>query len=157
MSYLAIRASGAINAVSRLHGAVSRDIFADLFPRWPLVEVPVGHVTNGVRTPTRDSLYAQRLWRVACRREHPWSGTLEGIADQTRAVSDDLLWGLRTRNRKELVQYVCERLEHQDAVAGGSDDNTQGSRTRFDPDKLTPRLHAPLCNLQTSNALAPAP
>jgi glycogen phosphorylase len=52
-------------------------------------------------------------------------------------VSDDLLWGLRTRNRKELVQYVRERLEHQDAVAGGSDDNTQRSRTRFDPDTLT--------------------
>jgi len=137
MAYLAIRGSGAINAVSRLHGAVSRDIFADLFPGWPLVEVPVGHVTNGVHTPTWDSLYAQRLWRAACRREDPWSGTLEGIAGHMRAMSDDLLWGLRTQNRKELIQYVRERLEHQDAAAGGSDENTQRSRSPFDPDTLT--------------------
>ena len=133
MAYLALRGSGAINAVSRLHGAVSRDIFADLFPHWPLVEVPVGHVTNGVHTPSWDSLYAQRLWRAAYRREHPWSGTLGGIAEQMRAMSDDLLWGLRTRNRKELVQYV-RRLEHQDAAAGGS---AQRSQKAFDPDTLT--------------------
>jgi glycogen phosphorylase len=137
MAYLAIRGSGAINAVSGLHGAVSRDIFADLFPRWPLVEVPVGHVTNGVHTPTWDSLYAQRLWRAACRREHPWSGTLEGMAEQMRAMSDQLLWGLRTQNRKELVQYVRERLQHQDAAAGGLGENTQPSRSPFDPETLT--------------------
>jgi glycogen phosphorylase len=137
MAYLAIRGSGAINAVSRLHGAVSRDIFADLFPRWPLAEVPVGHVTNGVHTPSWDSLYAQRLWRAACRREHPWSGPLEGMAEQMRAMSDELLWGLRVENRKELVQYVRERLEHEDAAAGGLDENTQRSRSPFDPDSLT--------------------
>jgi starch phosphorylase len=137
MAYLAIRGSGAINAVSRLHRAVSRDIFADLFPRWPLMEVPVRHVTNGVHTPTWDSLYAQRLWRAACRKENPWSGTLEGIAEHMRAMSDDLLWGLRIQNRKELVQYVRERLDHQDAAAGGLDENTQQSRSPFDPDTLT--------------------
>lgn len=137
MAYLAIRGSGAINAVSRLHGAVSREIFADLFPRWPLTEVPVGHVTNGVHTPTWDSLYAQRLWRAASRREDPWSGTLEGIPEHMRAMSDDLLWGLRTQNRKELVQYVRERMEHQDAAAGGLNENTQPSRSPFDPDRLT--------------------
>ena len=36
MAYLAIRGSGAINGVSRLHGEVSRSLFKDLFPRWPL-------------------------------------------------------------------------------------------------------------------------
>jgi glycogen phosphorylase len=137
MAYLAIHGSGAINAVSRLHGAVSREIFADMFPRWPLMEVPVGHVTNGVHTPTWDSLYAQRLWRTASRREDPWSGTLEGIAEHMRAMSDDLLWGLRTQNRKELVQYVRERMEHQDVGAGGLDENTQRSRSPFDPQTLT--------------------
>jgi starch phosphorylase len=43
MAYLAIRGSEAINGVSRLHGAVSRRLFAGLFPRWPEAEVPVGH------------------------------------------------------------------------------------------------------------------
>ena len=55
MAYLAIRGSGAVNGVSRLHGKVSRQIFENLFPRWPEEEVPVGHVTNGVHMPTWDS------------------------------------------------------------------------------------------------------
>ena len=55
MAYLAIHGSGAVNGVSRLHGCVSRHIFAPLFPRWPEDEVPVGHVTNGVHMPTWDS------------------------------------------------------------------------------------------------------
>ena len=48
MAYLAIKGSGAVNGVSRLHGEVSRRIFQILFPRWPEREVPVSHVTNGV-------------------------------------------------------------------------------------------------------------
>src|SRR5712691_7920402 len=55
MAYLAIRGSGAVNGVSRLHGEVSRRLLQPLFPRWPQVEVPVGHVTNGVHVPTWDS------------------------------------------------------------------------------------------------------
>ena len=58
MAYLAMRGSGAVNGVSRLHGQVSRHIFAPLFPRWPQAEVPVGYVTNGVHMPTWDSAAA---------------------------------------------------------------------------------------------------
>src|SRR5512135_2508417 len=41
MAYLAVRGSGAINGVSRLHGRVSRHIFGPLFPRWPANEIPI--------------------------------------------------------------------------------------------------------------------
>jgi glycogen phosphorylase len=58
MAYLAIRGSGAVNAVSELHGKVSRRTFSSLFDGWPLSEIPVGHVTNGVHTPTWDSVAA---------------------------------------------------------------------------------------------------
>ena len=61
MAYLAIRGSGAVNGVSRLHGQVSRHLFAPLFPRWPEDDVPVGHVTNGVHMPTWDSAAADDL------------------------------------------------------------------------------------------------
>src|SRR4030066_379317 len=43
MAYLAIRGSGAVNGVSRLHGKGSRHIFEPLFPHWREDEVPVGH------------------------------------------------------------------------------------------------------------------
>ena len=56
MAYLAIRGASRINGVSRLHGEVSRELFADLFPRCPIDEVPVGHAraysTLGMRPVT---------------------------------------------------------------------------------------------------------
>jgi len=41
MAYLAIRGSGAVNGVSRLHGQVSRRLFLPLFPHWPEDKNPV--------------------------------------------------------------------------------------------------------------------
>src|SRR6202034_2545316 len=76
MAYLAIRGSGAVNGVSRLHGQVSRRIFQGLFPRWPEVEVPVTHVTNGVHMPTWDSAEADRLWEISCGKDR-WRGTMD--------------------------------------------------------------------------------
>src|SRR2546421_5899856 len=78
MAYLAIRGSGAVNGVSRLHGQVSRRIFQSLFPRWPEVEVPVAHVTNGVHTPSWESAAADALWTKTCGTER-WSQTLTAI------------------------------------------------------------------------------
>jgi len=65
MAYLAIRGSGSVNAVSRLHGQVSQRLFEPLFTHWPEVEVPIGHVTNGVHMPTWDSAPADDLWTEA--------------------------------------------------------------------------------------------
>ena len=51
-AYLAMRGSGEVSGVSKLHGQVSRQIFQPLFSRWLEDEVPVGSVTNGVHVPT---------------------------------------------------------------------------------------------------------
>ena len=72
MAYLAIRGSGAVNGVSRLHGQVSRRLFQPLFPEWPEHEVPVGHVTNGVHMPTWDSAVADDLGRPPVDRTAGW-------------------------------------------------------------------------------------
>ena len=74
MAHLAVRGSGAVNGVSRLHGKVSRHLFEPLFPRWPADEVPIGHVTNGVHMPSWDSAAADDLWTEACGK-----GPLDGI------------------------------------------------------------------------------
>jgi starch phosphorylase len=60
MAWLATRGALLNFGVSRLHGAVSRQIFQPLFPRWPEQEVPFDHVTNGVHVPTWDSAMADR-------------------------------------------------------------------------------------------------
>ena len=133
MAYLAVRGSGTINGVSRLHGAVSRKIFQCLFPHWPEPEVPVGYVTNGVHTPTWDSAAADTLWTAACGRDR-WRESLKSIGDQIRTVSNDSLWELRAKNRRELVSFVRERLAHE-LAARGADPKT--AATIFDPDTLT--------------------
>src|ERR1700752_1758946 len=86
MAYLAIRGSGAVNGVSRLHGKVSRRLFLPLFPRWPEDEVPIGHVTNGVHMPTWDSAPADDLWTESCGKGR-WLGTSDCLALDMSKVS----------------------------------------------------------------------
>ena len=83
MAYLAIRGSGAVNGVSRLHGKVSQGLFQPLFPRWPVADIPVGYVTNGVHVPSWDSAAADDLWTGACGKDR-WLRTTDSL--RTRGV-----------------------------------------------------------------------
>jgi starch phosphorylase len=136
MAYLAIRGSGAVNGVSRLHEQVSRHFFAPLFPRWPLAEVPIKHVTNGVHMPTWDSASADDLWTEACGKER-WLGTMENLEQDIRRISDARLWKFRTAASKSLVEYACERLSRQLASAGESPEAVEAAKHLFDPNALT--------------------
>jgi len=136
MAYLAIRGSGAINGVSRLHGEVSRRIFQDLFPRWPQIEVPVGHVTNGIHVATWDSPEADELWTKACGKGR-WRGDLTALEEALRRVSATDLWTMRTKARKALVDYVRQRLARQLAGHGASPEEIRPVERIFDPDWLT--------------------
>jgi len=135
-AYLAIRGSAAVNGVSRLHGAVSRRLFGSLFPRWPEGEVPVGHVTNGVHTPTWDSAEADALWTKACGTER-WRGTLDTIEQGVQGASDDELWALRSAARRALVGYARERMAWQAASLGLAADEAAAVCACLDPDVLT--------------------
>ena len=136
MAYLAMRGSGAVNGVSRLHGRVSRHIFAPLFPRWPEGEVPVGHVTNGVHMPTWDSAAADSLWTEACGKGR-WLGTSTTLEADLFRVSDEKLWELRTASRKSLVEYARERVGRQMTVAGAGPEAIARTQARLDPGVLT--------------------
>jgi starch phosphorylase len=136
MAYLAIRGSGAVNGVSRLHEKVSQRIFTPLFPRWPEEEVPVGHVTNGVHMPSWDSAAADDLWMEACGKDR-WLGMTETLEQDMRCVSDAKLWRLRTAASKSLVEYARERLSQQLAASGASPGAVEEARHLFDPSALT--------------------
>lgn len=136
MAYLAARTCGRINAVSRLHGQVSRAIFQPLFPRWPEHEVPVSHVTNGVHVPSWDSVWADRLWTEACGKGR-WLGALESVSQAIDAQSDETLWFLRARQRQDLIAYVRRRLARQVAQRGGSSRDTDEAASVLDPNVLT--------------------
>ncbi len=136
MAYLAIRGSGAINGVSKLHGQVSRRLFQPLFPRWPEAEVPVTHVTNGVHTPSWDSVEADRLWERSCGKQC-WCGTMANTEKDIRAVSDSDLWQLRAAGRKDLVEYVRGYYPRQLAERGASPEDLAPAAQLLDENILT--------------------
>lgn len=135
MAWLAIRASGAVNGVSRLHGTVSRRLFTPLFPRWPECEVPVGHVTNGVHTPSWDSVEADTLWTEAAGPER-WRGTQEGVADRIRALDDRTLWSARCQARAGFVRKITALCAQQQGYTGNGGPSDLPVPT-LSPDVLT--------------------
>ncbi len=136
MAYLAIRGSGAINGVSRLHGKVSRDLFGPLFAHWPSDEVPVGYVTNGVHVPTWDSAAADKLWTEACGKDR-WLGAMETLEQDIRRLSDASLWQFRSATSKSLVEFARERLSRQLAASGASPRVFEAAKHLLDPSALT--------------------
>jgi starch phosphorylase len=136
MAYLAIRGSGAVNGVSRLHGKVSRQLFEPLFPRWPVEEVPVGSVTNGVHTPTWDSASADELWTQAGGKDR-WMGSTQTLEQDIRSLSDARLWQLRNLSRKTLIEYARARLSRELSVSGAPAESVEVAKHLLDPNALT--------------------
>jgi len=136
MAYLAIRGSGAVNAVSRLHGQVSRSLFLPLFPRWPEEEVPIGYVTNGVHMPTWDSAAADDLWTETCGKDRWLDGT-EALERDIHPVPDARLWEFRCAASKSLVEYARGRLSRDLAAAGAPPEEVEAASHLFDPNILT--------------------
>ncbi|GAA5504710.1 alpha-glucan family phosphorylase [Novipirellula caenicola] len=136
MALLAIRGSGSVNGVSRLHGQVSRRIFEPLFPQWPADEVPVGHVTNGVHVPSWDSAAADDVWTQMCGKDR-WLGTSETLECDICRVSDEKLWQFRVDATHRLVDYARKRLSRQLASAGSSSEEVEAAKHLFDPNLLT--------------------
>ncbi len=136
MAYLAIRGSGAVNGVSRLHSRVSRHLFEPLFPHWPTDEVPILHVTNGVHMPTWDSAAADALWTEACGKER-WLGGIETLEQGIRDVANARLWQFRSAARETLVEYARERLFRELTASDGTPEAVDASKHLFDSNTLT--------------------
>jgi starch phosphorylase len=136
MAFLALRGSGAVNGVSRLHGAVSREIFQPLFPHWPRAEVPIGHVTNGVHMPSWDSRGADKLWTHCCGQDR-WRGALENVPDTIMAATDVEIWQMRSAARVDLVHYARQRLGQQLAAEVASESEIAKAEEVLDANALT--------------------
>lgn len=133
---LAMRASGRRFGVSEVHARLSRRVLAPLYPRWPLEAVPIGHVTNGVHTPTWDSEAADRVWTDACGKER-WRGGADDLTHEISAVPDETIWAMRGEHRQNLVRRVRLRLMTQLQSRGVSAPEAQVAMTVLDPNVLT--------------------
>jgi starch phosphorylase len=130
MTVLALKASAATNGVSVLHGRVSREMWAAMWPERPVAEVPIGAVTNGVHAgywaaPEAAALFDRHLpgWRAA-----EWDEVCWARAEQIPPAE---LWALRRALRARLCDAVRARTGH----AFDPDALTLGFARRFAPYK----------------------
>ena len=135
-AFLAMRGARHVNAVSRLHAETSRALFTPLFPRWPVAEIPIGHVTNGVHVPSWDSQAADEFWTKICGRDR-WRTAVAALEEAAARVPDRTIWELRGLGRAELVAAARARLERQLARRGAHPEAVAEAGRVLDPDVLT--------------------
>ncbi|UZN04488.1 alpha-glucan family phosphorylase [Cellulomonas sp. S1-8] len=107
MAFMGLRLAGRANGVSRLHGRVSREMFAGLWPGFDAQEVPIGSITNGVHAPT---WVAPEVTALAARRMTAHDLATGAGWEAEGAVTDAELWELRRRLRSRLVDDVRSRV-----------------------------------------------
>lgn len=137
MTVLALRMSGKRNAVSQLHGAVSRKMWQEVWPSKSVDEVPITSITNGIHVPTWIAMELHQLFNKylgpdwMARHDEP--AIWERIAD----IPDEELWQVHTLLRRKLMGYFRERVRNR--WVDGRNDPTQvlTSGTLLDPEALT--------------------
>jgi len=121
MAVLALRLSNWNNAVSRLHGHVSRRMWQRIWPRSPESDLPIGHVTNGVHIPSYIFKgMAEHFDRYLSPR---WIEDPDNVKiwERVDRIPDSELWRTHERARERLVGFTRMRLKRQLARRGASD------------------------------------
>lgn len=137
MPVLALRFSQGRNAVSELHGRVSRKMWHILWPERKENDVPITHITNGVHTDTwlarrMSYLYERYLgadWRDHIEDEELW--------EQVDNIPDEQLWAVRRHLKRKLAYYIRERARQRWRLGGIHPVQTLASGVLLDPYALT--------------------
>jgi starch phosphorylase len=135
MAVMGLRLAGRSNAVSKLHGEVSRAMFASLWPGAAPDEVPIGSVTNGVHANTWTSSEMHDLLSRHVLPEWPEAG--DDRWARLHDAPDDEVWRVREQTRERLVGYVRDRLDRSLAAQGTPDAERAWTREVLDPRVLT--------------------
>ncbi len=133
MAVMGLRLAGQANGVSKLHGEVSREMFANLWPGVPTNEVPIKSVTNGVHARTWTSLGMGELFERYVLPEWP-----EASPDRWARIvdcPDATLWKVIEDNRARMVTFVRERLRSSFEARGDGD--VSWTDRALDPGVLT--------------------
>jgi starch phosphorylase len=137
MTALALRSAAAVNAVSRLHGEVTRDMWAPLWPNVAPAERPVTSVTNGVHLPTwlasdmADLLGAHLGPDWVDRHDDP------AVWDRILDIPDGELWALRQALRRYLFTFVRERARYRWTVERVGTPRVVAAGTLLETETLT--------------------
>ncbi|MEX2122034.1 MAG: alpha-glucan family phosphorylase [Pirellulales bacterium] len=137
MTVLALKLSRRANAVSSLHGHVSRRMWAHLWPWRVEEEIPIGHITNGVHVPSWLAWQMQQLydrnfpvnWFKRMGEAEAWQGI--------HGVDPGELWETHHALKNLLLAFVRRRVSRQCRRRGESDELVEAARNMLDPNILT--------------------
>ena len=137
MTVLGLKFSRRVNAVSALHGEVSRAMWKELYPGRTEDAVPIGHITNGVHVP---SWLAPQMFRLYDR--HLGTGWHERsseaqIWEGIESVDDGELWETHLSLKSRLLEFVRQRCIDQATYRGESAETLQKLSRVLSPDALT--------------------
>jgi phosphorylase/glycogen(starch) synthase len=115
MSFLAANMSQGINGVSRLHGRVSQDIFAPMWPGYIPEELSVGYVTNGVHVPTWTAVPWKRLYEKYFGADFLTHQLEFDRWNKIQQVPDREIWNIRNQLRGDMIKYMKDQLRNSRA------------------------------------------
>ncbi len=137
MTVLGLKLSRRANAVSSLHGEVSRAMWKSLYPGKPEDAVPIGHITNGVHVPSwlapqMCRLYDRHLgvgWHHQIRADRGWDGV--------EKIDDGELWETHLSLKSQLIDFVRRRAREQAERRAETPESTQRFNKILTQDALT--------------------
>ena len=137
MGIFALKVAGKKNGVSKLHGAVSRELFGDVWPEIAANESPITYVTNGIHTcswlaPSLKELYNKYLipyWQDNIYKDEVWEN-INNIPNQE-------LWGIHQKRKQKLFDIVKENTTNRLRKSGYSYEEINEITSKLNPNALT--------------------
>ena len=137
MGILALKVAGKKNGVSKLHGAVSRELFGDVWPEIAANESPITYVTNGIHTcswlaPSLKELYNKYLipyWQDNIYKDEVWEN-INNIPNQE-------LWEIHQKRKQKLLEIVKESTTNRLRRSGYSYEEINEITSKLNPNALT--------------------
>ncbi len=137
MGILALKVAGKKNGVSKLHGAVSRELFGDVWPDIAANESPITYVTNGIHTctwlaPKLKELYNKYLmpyWQDNIHEDKVW--------EKINNIPDKILWETHQERKEKLLKLVKDSTTQRLRRSGYSYEEINEITSKLNPNALT--------------------
>ena len=137
MTVLGLRLARRANAVSALHGEVSRAMWKGLTPGKTEDRVPIGHITNGVHVPSWLAPQMSRLYDRHLGAGWQQHGAEARIWEGIENVDDGELWETHLSLKLQLIEFVRSRAVKQAEIRGESQEAQNRLSDILSPDALT--------------------
>ncbi|MGE0591768.1 MAG: alpha-glucan family phosphorylase [Vicinamibacterales bacterium] len=137
MTVLALKLSRRANAVSALHGRVSRAMWTGLHPERAEEDVPIGHITNGVHVPTWLAPQMRRVFDRHFGPDWPERASEPGFWDGIDGIDDGELWETHQALKARLIEVARRRATFQAMRRGDTPETVAQLRRSLSLDALT--------------------